>query len=470
MKFIKKYRYELLLLSFLLLYVAYFTYASFLRYDNFFAGKFDLGNMTQTVWNTAHGRIFQLTDPNGTREISRLAVHADFILAFLAPLYFLWSDPRMLLLTQTVVLAFGGIFVYLLTQHVLKNKPLSLTLAIAYFINPAVNFTNLYDFHAVTLATTFLLAAFYFITRKKYGFMFLFLFLAGISKEEVWLINAFVGIYLVFSHREKAVGALIFSSSAFMFYVLIWHLIPKSLGQGHFALSYYSDFGDTPAKIIGGIIISPLKTLRTLFMPDRLLYVRELFMPFGYLSIFSPLFMVFAAPDLGIDLLSNNPPLHQLYYQYSATVTPFIIISTIFGIKFIRSKIPEIPNLAFVLIIGLLSFSAAYTYGPLPYSLHPSLKTYSKTVPNKSLIYEYLSTVKPEEKIAATNNIGAQLSNRQYIYVLPSGIDEADKVIFLISRSINSRERETLENIKNDPNYVLDFSTEGFYAFKRTSP
>ena len=85
--FIKKHRYAITLVVFITLYVAYFTTASFLRYDNFFTGRFDLGNMDQTVWNTIHGRIFQLTDPNGTTNISRLAFHADFILVLIAPLY-----------------------------------------------------------------------------------------------------------------------------------------------------------------------------------------------------------------------------------------------------------------------------------------------------------------------------------------------------------------------------------------------
>src|SRR3990167_5908053 len=48
------------------IYIMYFLTVSFLRYDNFFTGRFDLGNMDQAVWNTIHGRIFKITDPNGT--------------------------------------------------------------------------------------------------------------------------------------------------------------------------------------------------------------------------------------------------------------------------------------------------------------------------------------------------------------------------------------------------------------------
>src|ERR1035437_5774265 len=123
--FIKKHRYAITLVVFITLYAAYFTTASFLRYDNFFTGRFDLGNMDQTVWNTIHGRIFQLTDPNGTTNISRLAFHADFILVLVAPLYLIWSHPEMLLLLQTVVLGLGAVVVYFIAKNIIKNKNLS---------------------------------------------------------------------------------------------------------------------------------------------------------------------------------------------------------------------------------------------------------------------------------------------------------------------------------------------------------
>ncbi|MCL5435159.1 MAG: DUF2079 domain-containing protein [Patescibacteria group bacterium] len=107
--FISAHKFELVLLTGVVVYIAYFTLASFLKYDNFYTGRFDLGNMDQAVWNTFHGRIFQITDPNGTSIISRLAFHADFILILIAPLYKLWANAETLLLLQSIVLGFGAI-------------------------------------------------------------------------------------------------------------------------------------------------------------------------------------------------------------------------------------------------------------------------------------------------------------------------------------------------------------------------
>lgn len=191
MKKLSTYWREIMLGLSIVVFSIYFTLVSFLRYTNFYAGKFDLGNMSQTVWNTLHGRIFLLTDPNGTETVSRLATHADFILILLAPFYALWSDPRMLLLIQVVLTALGAIFVYLLGQEIVKNKNISLIFALLYLLNPSVQRTIIYDFHAVVLATTFFLGAFYFLIKKKYIWFLVFGILAAITKEQVWLTLSF---------------------------------------------------------------------------------------------------------------------------------------------------------------------------------------------------------------------------------------------------------------------------------------
>src|SRR3989344_7353207 len=121
LKLLKKYKYELVLALLISIYISYFTTASFQRYDNFYTGRYDLGNMDQTVWNTINGRIFQTSNESGS-IISRLSAHADFMLILLSPFYLLWSHPKMLLLIQTIVLALGAVFVYLIAEKILKNK------------------------------------------------------------------------------------------------------------------------------------------------------------------------------------------------------------------------------------------------------------------------------------------------------------------------------------------------------------
>ena len=289
------------LILFIILYILYFTLASFLRFDNFYTGRFDLGNMDQTVWNTLNGRVFQLTDPDGVTTISRFAVHGDLILIFLSPLYLIWSDPRMLLFFQTIILSLGSVFVYLIGRKILEDKNLSITFAISYLLYPALSFVNLYDFHPVSLATTFLLAMFYFYLKKNYILVTVFAALSALTKEQVWAITSIFGFYIFIkevlvktakSTKEILFGLFLFIVSTVMFALLFWKIIPLFKGGNHFALEYYSQFGTTTSEVIKNILLNPIKTITTLLETTRLFYLSELLGPLGYLSLLFPILLM----------------------------------------------------------------------------------------------------------------------------------------------------------------------------------
>lgn len=468
--FIRKYLYEILLGIMFVFYNFYFILASFLKYENYYNGRFDLGNMAQTVWNTFHGNIFMLTDPNGIREISRLAFHADFILILLSPLYFIWEDPRMLLLIQTIVLSFGGIFVYLIAIHLLKNKIIALSFALCFFINPAINYTNLFDFHAVTLATTFLLGAFYFILKSNYKAVILFLIFAGITKEQIWAVVALFGLYLAFINKQKVLGLSIFAASSIIFYLLIWKLIPNALGGEHFATQFFGEFGDSPGDIIKSMLLHPIQTIQTLLMPDRISYIKQLFLPLGYLSLAAFPFLIFAGPDLLINLLSGSPQMHQIYYQYSAAITPFIFISGVYAVYFITNKTKVIPIAIFSGAIVLFSIISAYDYGPLPFAKKPTDSMFKEPLVVKQKVNDYIQTISPDAAISASNNLGSHLSHRNRIFTIPVGIEEADQVMFLITKGTNQKEKDALLNIQLNSEFELEMQEQNFYVFKRIVP
>ncbi len=452
-------------------YIAYFTSASFLRYTNFFTGRFDLGNMDQTVWNTLHGKIFMLTDPNGTNVISRLGTHADFILVLLAPFYIFWEDPRTLLFIQSAVLGMGALFVFLLTKDILKNKTLALILSFAYLLNPSIQYTNLYDFHAVAFATTFFLAAWYFITKRKYFWTLLFLLLAGITKEEAWIVVGFFGVYMFFWEKKKLLGSILTACSFGAFYVLIWKLIPFSRGGQHFALAYYADYGNTPTNIIKTMLLSPIKILGVVFGPSRLIYYIQLLLPVSFLALIAPQMLLFAFPDLAINALSNNTAFHQIYYQYTAVITPFLFIATIYAIARLQKMLPNVSLGWYSFTLLLCALISAYLYGPFIGALHPNIAMFVDQERNRDIIQSFLNDIPPSFSVAATNNIGSHLSHRQNIYTIPVGIDKADIVVFLLNDAFAqpslAAQRSMAEAMKHDKNYIEIFRENDFVVFEK---
>ncbi len=455
----------------ILSYISYFTTASFLRYTNFFTGRFDLGNMDQTVWNSLHGKIFMLTDPNGTNVMSRLGTHADFILVLLTPFYVIWEDPRMLLFIQTVSLAFGALFLFLLAKNYIKSKSFALIVSFAYLLNPSVQYTNLYDFHAVTLATTLFLGAWYFLTKKRYLWMGIFLLLAGLTKEEAWIVVGFFGVYIFLVEKKKLLGSILAAGSFGAFYLLVWKLIPYARGGQHFALSYYADYGTTPTSIVKNIFLSPMKLFATIFSKGRLLYLGELLLPFGFLSIFSPLFLLFALPDAAINILSTNSQLQQITYQYTAVITPFLFVSSIVGVVRLKTIFPKLPIGFFSSLLFGSTLLSAYFFGPFIGALHPNIDMFVHQENDRSIIEGFLADIPSNLSVAATNNIGSHLSHRQNIYTIPVGIDKADIVVFLLNDAFAqpslTAQKQIAENLKHDKNYIEVFRENDFVVFEK---
>src|SRR6476659_1182883 len=122
-----------------LLWTAIATYAtgfsalSILRHRAFSTGRFDLGNMVQAVWSTAHGHPLQITGLRGD-QISRLGAHFDPILAAFAPLWLVWPSPDMLLVVQAAAVALGALPVYWLADKDLGSNRAALGFALAYLL------------------------------------------------------------------------------------------------------------------------------------------------------------------------------------------------------------------------------------------------------------------------------------------------------------------------------------------------
>lgn len=460
-----------ILCAFTLFYIIYFCYFTTTKHINFFTGRFDLGNMDQTVWNTLHGRIFTLTNPDSTDIVSRLGTHADFILILLAPFYIIWSDPRMLLIIQTIVIAIGAIFIYFIANRVTGHKSLSLVLGLSYLLNPFVQKQNLYDFHSITLATTFLLGSFLFLITKRYGLFILFLCMSVLTKENIYLISAIFGIY-IFIKINKKFGAILTLFSLVLFYLLISKFIPAARGGEHFAVTYFQEFGDSPTQIVKGILLNPLKTIFDLFTLSNLNYFIKLFSPVGFLSLISPWALFFAVPDLIINFLSTNENFKSITFHYAAAIIPFIYISSIYGIKKILFVKRTSVNFLFYYLL-FSSIISAWLYGPLPGSNHPSLEIYTNEVANKNEIHEFINSIPKNLSVSATNNLGAHLSHRNDIYTIPNGVNKADMLLFLLNdpfaQPTPEEQQKIVRSLSNDKNYIQVAKYDKFIAFERRS-
>src|SRR5690606_22696783 len=137
-------------------------------------------------------------------------------------------------------------------------------------------------------------------------------------------------------------------------------------GSAHFALSYFSEGGSSPSDILKRIIFSPGDSITTAFQEDRLAYYQKLLLPVGYLPLAFPFWLIFAAPDLVLNIFSDRSQLQQIYYQYTAVISSFLFLSLVYAVMVIRKYFPKVSLQFFSLYIFLMAGIGAYLYGPLP--------------------------------------------------------------------------------------------------------
>ena len=544
-----KHKYQVLLWLFIIAYTCYFSYFTILRYKTLYASYYDLGIMHQTVYNTFisiktgdWSRFLELTNPLGSNQIKRMAIHNDILLALLAPFYFLHSGPETLLVIQAAIIALGALAIFKIANLILqKNKYaalLALIFSLAYLLYPPLERANIFDFHAVVLATAFLLFMFYFWLVKKYLFSLIFFVLSLFSKEQVALTTMMFGLYAFLNcHCERLKGAkqsqlkglkgllrpppwrgprndrewffsfLIVILSIFWFIFSVFYLIPLSRGGNHFAVSRYSDFGDSPLRIILGVFTNPDSIFKYVFRTDSLNYLINLLGPIGYLSLLSPIQLLITLPEFAINLLSKNPNMKNIIYHYTAVITPFVFISAIYGAKKIirilqirrHSGDPDVTSgdsrivvrfwtrslgslarmtkkkeILIGIFILIFSLYFAYLKGPLPFSKEKNIHPFKYRQKEAKDVAFWSKTLKSEGlKISTTGQLSPFFTSRRYFYIFSANYKLADYVIVRLNEIYNYPEKNELipvyERLKKDYNYELIYQKENFEVYKKVA-
>ncbi len=483
---------QLILWVLIIAYAAYFSSFTVLRYKTLYASYFDLGIMHQTVHNTYmslktgdFSRFLELTDPLGSGQLKRMGVHNDILLALIAPFYFLHDSPATLLVIQSVIVALGALAVFLITSVVFNKSKykgaVSLAFALSYLLNPVLQRANIYDFHAVVLATTTLLFMFYFFIRKRYYLSFLFLLLSLMAKEQVSLVTAFFGIYSFFILRKDKKNAtfpiVVFLTSVVWFIGSVFIAIPYFRGEQHFAVARYDDFGDSPGSILTGLLKNPSVVFHRIFHPDTYRYFLFLLGPVGFLSVLALPVLLIAAPEFGINLLSSSWNMRNIIYQYTAVIQPFIFISAIYGAAFLTKllskkfsvKKPE------KIIIGYIFLSVivfAFWKGPLPFSREKEIHPFKYPQKEMHDAADWGRFLKDDSlKISSTGQLAPFFTGRRYFYTFNENYVLADYVAIRLNEIYNYSEKKVLipvyERLKRDTRFELIYQKKNFEVYKQ---
>ena len=417
-------------------FASVFGTASVLRHRTFGSGRFDLGNMTQAVWSTAHGNFLSVTDVHG-EQISRLGSHFDPILAALAPLWWVWPDPELLLVVQAVAVASGAIPVYWLARKHFDWNGRLLRSPSHISLYPPVQWLTMSDFHPVALACPLLLYAWWHLDERRLWAFALLAAAAIATKEHVGLAVAAMGIWYAVRYRAPRTGvtiAVLAGSAALVAtLVVVPHFAPA--GASAFESRY-----DSPS------------------LDGRdLTYLASLLFPLAFLPLAAPLALLPAVPELGLNLLSSTLTQTSVKTHYAAVAVPALLAAAVFGAARLGSRLAYLA--------ALLAVAAMLLLGPLG-------RVDLGADAHDAAARRALAVVPDGVPVSATNSLGAHLSDRRRIFSFPL-LREANWVVvdeqrltFLDSLK-PGRSKAALTRLQHDPKWTRVFADDGVLVFRR---
>ncbi len=383
-----------------LVFIIAFSTLSIIRHNHYESYGFDLGINDQVVWEYSKFREPVTTIDHAAFE-SKLDIHIELVYALISPFYWIWSDPRMLLLLEVVFVCTSGLAIYLLAKKYKLHEWLQIVLLISYLMFYGVQNALWFDVHSATFATAFLAWFIYFLISGKKKLTILFFVLAITAKENIAGLTFLISVVYFITTRKKIAIAYALSSIAYLGFVFGVYFPFLVEGGYKFANS-------------NGLLTKLDPALMFNSIEKRHVYLYTL-LSNGFLPLLNPLYLIPPLGDLAsYFLLAQNKVsgAQGLFLHYRVTLAPlmsFATIATIAKYKKLNSK-----KIALYLLFCIL-LAQYLLHLPLSYLSKSWFWTETPAVKNINTVLEHLPK---DASVVAQDNILPHVSQREKIYML----------------------------------------------------
>ena len=310
--------------------VAYATY-SMLNHLHFGTYAYDLGIFDQVMWHYCASRSPR---PPWSGCRPRWATTSTPSSSCSTPLYWVWSDPRALLVAQAVLVAASIVPVYIWCRDRVGRWPAHL-LAASYVMFWGVHSAIAFDFHEIAFAPVLLASMLLCADRGRWRAFAVLLVALLAVKENLAMLVAFLGLYLALG-GERRKGAAVAALGVAWYLATTKLAIPWFGGGREFRHFRYEQFGGDLPAALWYMATHPWTIVTTLFdQAAKRVTLALVFLPFLGLSLFSPLAVLFV-PLIAERMFSTNPFLWGTSAHYSLVLAPVLVMATADGLARLR--------------------------------------------------------------------------------------------------------------------------------------
>lgn len=477
------------------IYLLIFGSMSCLRYLSIQSTILDLGVYENRIWQVSHNYRFEYLI-NG---------HFLPILFIHAIIYKIISSSLTLLLLQTITISLGAVPLYYLSLRCLRNNKLSLLLICIFFMFPAVEYNNLFDFHPDHLFIVLIILCFYFLEAKKKKWFFGVAVLSMLVKEPYLFAVAALGVYVCIRYKWYKIGISVSVLSIIIFFVHAKIILPYYY-EGVNPLinsnqSPYAYLGNSFCGVFKTFFTDPKVVLNELLSFRKLQFVYVLMAPLLFVPFLGFWTLILAIPCLTIQLLSTQPLHYAINNQYTASIIPFIFVSLVYGLKrimlwgsnrdisswlqnsyrkFNRARVVEVViisvlslSLYFNVVIGVSPVS--YLFWNYKKEVNPySFNNYM--ISKRDILFNNVENIIPDKASVCVQN-SVYISNfakRNDFWVFPYNYEESDYIVLdekrlkYIYDHVDIEEYDILFQKIIDTHNIV-FQEDGIYLFKKNN-
>lgn len=421
-------------------------------------------------WHATHGRLFFTTLP-------KPSPHLYVTPLALAPIYALLPSPQTILVGRAAWIALGALPVWTLARLELDDRKAALGFAVWYLANALiVGVQTDHYFNPEGFAIPAILSAVWAWRAERPRVFVLFVALIALTKEDLALTAAAMGLLAVMKPGWRRLGAGVAAASIAYFALAVSWWVPELAGTEHYvptAAGGYTPWGEGLDGILAGMIARPGMVLReTLTLADGR-YVLVILVSAAFLPLAAPGIFVAAAPSMAINLLSFDQAQVDPFSLYNAAPAAFSVAAAIVGTATVRRRLEARGNAprgfyGFVITLLIALSSLFLVAHPGPANRLPDR--------HRAECLRTLALIPPGASVAATQNFLPHLAGRAEVYDIRQDASPDDILIetnpthWIVEwMKADHRHQERIDALVHDKRYRLAFQMDGILLYRKNA-
>ncbi len=323
--------------------VLYFT-LGLLAYRRFTVGSYDLVIFDQAIRSYADLGL-PVSIVKGVHNdfgpgFHILGDHFSPILALLAPLYWIYDHPVMLIAAEAVLFAAAIPIVWSAARRMVGVKA-AYAVAVVFALGWPLQVASAKGFHEVAFAVPLTALALERVLAGRYRQAAFAAAALLLVKEDMGLLVAGIGLLIAWrarqSPRARTLGFVLVAAGIAMVILAVQVFIPLAGGRSDYYW-FYDQLGSGPLEALGHVVLHPLDTLSIAITPERKWQMMLwLLAPLLLLPLRSPVTLL-AIPFLAERVFSTNPNHWGADQHYDAFVWPILVLAAVDALHAIRTR------------------------------------------------------------------------------------------------------------------------------------